>query len=296
MTEIARVEGPGRLSAQGASSGVEGWEGFDQSDIIVPRWAIVQATASFEGAEKHAGEFRRNIDGEFRPHLHVVIIQPARTRLLWPPDISDRRPECFSRDAINGSRPREHTEDGDVYGSCLTCDYNAQYNRELMAALQADQIVRSCGFGYTYLVCDDIESQQSLAFLGAMGTSVRPAKTLNSQFISRRRPPFSAVVLFETERQTNDRGKFYMLKPSILKWLTPAETQPYAELAASLRGVSLRDYEPEELGDEPAAANGTPVESVAAAEPSPAAQRARAHSARKQPTEEVEADDQGLPF
>lgn len=255
MTDLAQRPQQGGQLAAGLVM-PEGFEGLDQSDVILPRWTIVQPSSNYEGSDQHIGEFRRNIDGVYRAALDVVMLSCARTRLLWSGDLTDRRPECFSRDAINGSQPRQLLGEGteeeiEVYGACDSCGYNPQFNRDLMQQIQAGGIVKSCNFGYTYLMVDDVnsvaEGMPSMALLGAMGTSVRPCKTLNTQYVTRRRPIYGALVRLETEKQTNDRGKFYALKPTVTQWLDSTAMQPYAALHASMKGVAIRDIEPDDL-------------------------------------------------
>lgn len=217
--------------------GIEGLEGLGQRDIILPRWSIVQPTSQREGAEQHPGEFFRNIDGEFRPSLSVVILQVTPSRLLWSGDRSDTRPECASRDGVTGS----------VYGPCNACDFNWLVN----PALRDNPQAKACSAGYTLLLVDDV-AEGTMALFGAMGTSVKPAKILVTQFVQRKRSPFSAVVEFSTELQKNERGKYYVLKPRIGRWLSPEEAAQYRERWLEVKGVVVRGIDEEEPGDVPA--------------------------------------------
>jgi hypothetical protein len=220
------------------SLGIEGFEDLGQSDIILPRWSIVQPTARMEGAKKHIGEFVRNLDGEFRDHLDAVLLKVSPNRILWggePGEFrADRSPECTSRDGVVGS----------VYGACATCQFNASYNKDLWG----DPRAKKCNFGYSVVLVDDVE-QSSMALFGVMGTSVRPMKTLTTQFIQRKRSAFSALVRLETAEITNDRGSFYVLKPTIAAWFDDAETRVWRDLYQSVAGSLVRDYEDAGEGD-----------------------------------------------
>jgi hypothetical protein len=196
---------------------------------------LIQPTSRKVGTEGHAGGFIRNIDGEVRASLDIVILSVNPSRLLWSGDLNDKRPECFSRDAVAGS----------VYGACNACAFNPSVNSQLMAAIKGGSNPKSCSFGYTWLVIDDVEAATP-ALVGAMGTSVRPAKILVSQFVQRQRPPFTALVSLESERQTNDRGKFYVLKPTITRWFGDDEIAPWRALYQTLKGVTIRDIDEEE--------------------------------------------------
>ena len=234
----------GSVATTSPGLAVEGMESLDQSDLVLPRWSIIQPTSQKPGAEEHPGQFVRNIDGEFRPYVDAVILQVNKTRLLWSGDLSDNRPECLSRDGAQGS----------VYGPCTECEFNIEVNPDLAAERAANpkSSLKICGRGYTYIIVDDPEAE-TIALLGAMGTSVRPARVLNTQFVQRRRPPFTAVVRFETEMTRNDRGKFYVLKPRIVKWLEPERAQAMRELYLSLKGMAIKDIDDDA---EPEASDG----------------------------------------
>jgi hypothetical protein len=230
-TALAIHGNNGGLMAQPAHGlALEGFEDLGQRDIILPRWSIVQPTSQREGADAHLGQFVRNIDGEFRPALDVVLLKVSPTRLLWSGDLVDRRPECVSRDGVTGS----------LYGACASCAFNAQVN----PGLRTDPAAKHCNYGYTLVVIDDV-TEGTMALLGAMGTSVRPIKVLTTQFVQRKRPAFSGVVRFETERITNEKGKFYVLKPSIVRWLDDAETERWRKIYQTLIRSVIRDLEPE---------------------------------------------------
>lgn len=236
-TVLATTEQAGALAAP-TGYGIEGMEGIGQADVVIPRYAIVQPTSRADGVEGHEGQFRRNTDGAFRAQLECVVLTISPTRLLWSGDQTERRPECVSRDALTGS----------VYGACNACDFNQQANPQIIADRRQGIDVKACSYGYSYLLADDPENPESMAFFGVMGTSVRPAKLLHSQFVQRRRPPFSAVVRFSTALEKNDKGKFYVLKAEVARWLDEAETAAWRESFQLTRGMVIREYEEETAG------------------------------------------------
>ncbi len=239
-TQLTTIPQGGALAAPLGHLDIEGMEGLTQSDIILPRWGIIQPTSQKEGADQHLGQFVRNIDGVFAPQLDVVILQIAPARLLWSGDLNDRKPECFSRDGQNGSR----------YGPCLNCEFNIQTNPSLQAARQQGSLLKICSFGYNYILVDDL-AENSLALIGAMGTSVRPAKVLNTQFAMKHRPPFSAIVSFTTDRVVNDKGKFYVLKAAIKSWLSPEDTAKYRARYMEVKGATIREVDEDAVTDAP---------------------------------------------
>lgn len=239
MSALVPTHGNGAMitAPPAGAFGLEGFEDLGQNDIILPRWSIVQPVSKREGADTHVGQWVRNIDGEFRPLLEVVLLKVSPNRILWSGDLADTQPECVSRDGVAGS----------AYGACASCSFNVQAN----PALREDPRAKRCNFGYAMVVCDDVE-QGTMALVGAMGTSVRPLKTLTTQFIQRKRPAFGALVTLGTERTTNDKGVFYVIKPAITQWFTDQEAAYWRELYQSVAGQTVRDYDEADAGTEEA--------------------------------------------
>jgi hypothetical protein len=213
---------------------IEGMEGLTTRDVILPRWSIIQPTSRKEGAHEHVGQFHRNIDGEFRSSLEGVILLIQPSRIKWTDDISSGRPDCFSRDGITGS----------VYGTCATCQFNVMANAELLEAVKAGETRQGdvCSYGYNFLLIDDV-NEMTPAMLGAMGTSVRPAKLLASKFAAQRRMPCTAVVKFTSKREQNKKGNYFVLDPQIVRWMTKDEAEPWITSMRSYKGVTLRDVD-----------------------------------------------------
>ena len=222
---------------------IEGLEDLGQRDVILPRWSVLQPTSKKEGTP---GFFYRNLDAVTQPALDVAILTVKPGRLLWSGELNETIPECRSNDAITGSKERD--SEG-RYGECATCWFNLWCNPDLRRQLDAGQLVKVCNFGYNLLMADTADG--SLALLGAMGTSVRPIKVLVSQFAQKRRPPFSAIIHIATELQRNERGKFYVLAPKIVKWLSAEETIPWREMYLNLKGQAIKEVEEVVPGDEP---------------------------------------------
>lgn len=241
MTDLAqRSHNPPAPTDPGFA--IPGLEGIGNADVILPRWVVVQPTSQFDGSDDHVGQFRRNVDGAFAKTLDVVFLNIHPNRLLWSGDLTERRPECLSRDARVGSLPR--TPEGE-YGTCHDCCYNPQFNRQLAADRAANVTgLKVCSYGYNGLCVDDVQTG-SMSLFGVMGTSVRPFKTLLTQFVQRKKSPFSALVTLATSREQNDRGKYYVVAPSISRWFTPEESEPFRQLFLESRGRTFTDA-PEE--------------------------------------------------
>lgn len=236
------------------SIAIEGLEGLNQQDLILPRKTIIQPSSKREGADEHLGYFHDNLSNEMVPSIEAVILQISHARTLWSGDQSDSTPECASYDGVTGR----------VYGACADC----QFNYDADPGVWGDKDIKQCRKGYLFLSSDRADG--SMFLLGAMGTSVKPARILISSFVQKRRSPFSAVVKFETQKIIEEKGKYYILKATISKWLTDDETREYREMHLALKGVPISDIEPEANGDgnEPESHVATPHEEAQKAPPS----------------------------
>lgn len=215
-----------------------GFEDLEQRDLVVPRWRLVQGSARDLELKKHAGSWVRNLDGEIRETLQVVILKVSPNRLLWSGDPSDTRPECMSRDCRVGT----------VYGACSSCDFNPDFNRVLIDQMEEARVKRKpdlrpkvCQRVYNLVVVDT--NDDSLALLGAHGTSMRPMKVLFSQFVNKKKPSYAAVAEFAAKGETNEFGSYYVVAPRILRWLSSEEMADYVERQQMLSSVNVVDVE-----------------------------------------------------
>ncbi len=224
--------------------GIEGLEGMGQRDVILPRWSVLQPTSKKEGT---AGFFYRNLDAVTQEGLDVVILKINPSRLLWSGELNEKVPECRSNDGVTGN----------TYGPCDQCQFNLWANPDLRRQLDEGKPVKVCNFGYNIVMAD--VADDSLALLGAMGTSVRPIKVLASQFVQKRRSPFSALVHIATELQKNEKGKFYVLAPKIVRWHDATETAKWRELYLGIKGQEIKEVEEVEMVEPGEEAEDTPL-------------------------------------
>lgn len=215
-----------------------GFEDLEQRDLVVPRWRLIQGSARDLELKKHAGGWVRNLDSEIREQLDVVILKVSPNRLLWSGDSSDTRPECMSRDCRTGS----------VYGACGACQFNIDANPRLLEQMAEAREKRKpelrpkvCQRVYN-LVAVDVDDD-SMALIGAHGTSMKPMKVLFSQFVNKKKPSYAAVVRFAAKGETNDFGSYYVVAPQIVRWLSPEEIADYAERQAILSNVNVVEVE-----------------------------------------------------
>lgn len=231
MATQAVANRPSYLPAANTSLG-EGFEGLGQSDLILPRLTILQPTSKKEGT---TGQFHNNLTNECAPVIEAVILKASPARTLWSGDLADKTPECQSYDGVSGR----------VYGACAQCDFNAEVHPELW---EMDGEIKRCNRGYLFLCVN--RADESMFLLGAMGTSVKPAKILISQIVQRRVPAFGAVIRWETQQIVDNKGKYFVLKPVVAEWLPQPEVAKYRELFLGIQGVAIHDID-EGGADEP---------------------------------------------
>jgi hypothetical protein len=88
-----------------------------------------------------------------------------------------------------------------------------------------------------------------LFLLGIRGTSVKAAKNLITALVKKRRPPFSVVTGFGTEKHEDAKGKYYTLTFDFVQELAPAETTAYRARWETMKSVEIKEVEPEGTGE-----------------------------------------------
>lgn len=211
-------------NAQRAHFAIEGMEGLGQADVIIPRYTIVQPTS--QGKGDVPGVFHSNLSDEGVATIKAVILRVTKSRTLWSGDLADKKPQCASYDGVTGRC-------GDDIVPCDGCEFNRW---------PMDKDDKTCKSGYLYL-CVNVADDSRFLY-GAMGTSVKPAKMLNSLFVNKRRSPFSAIVEFGTTKVEDPaKGKYWIFKPTIVEWLDAERTEYYRGSFLEMQGVNIKEVE-----------------------------------------------------
>ncbi len=219
--------------------GIEGLEDMGRRDIVLPRKTIVQLTS--KKSELYGGFFD-NLTNQATKTIDAVILQIKHSRTLWPGGgEGDGQPECRSADGITGTN-----EAGG--GLCAECSFNPDVNSDLWK-----KGMKRCSLGYTLLAVDITDN--TMFIFGAEKTSAKPVKPLISQFVNRRKSPFSFVTRFETVKVV-DEHTYYVFKPSIVKELDAVEFANYRDLYQPMKGATIKEVDEE--GEAPADAGAVP--------------------------------------
>jgi hypothetical protein len=255
---------------------IDGIDGLDASDVTIPRYEIVQPAGRKSGAP---GQLHHNLTDTAVDAVRAVILRISRTRVLWSgePGTSKGGPECSSQDGLTGR----------TYGACNQCQFNREVNATLDQQLRDGKSVKVCDRGYTYLACDP-DDVGAMFMISMYRSSATSGRILNSQFVMKRKSPYTAVVRFKTKMGTSDKGKYFVYDPVIESWFkSPAEYAAFQDASRAMQGVAIKEVETEESSVDAAAQEGTlPT--------NPHIERARAAAQPPTPPTELDAEQQAV--
>lgn len=206
---------------------IEGLEDLTlEEDLILPRWRMIQYSSKIKGS---AGEFNNNLTGEVRDHLDMIVLKVMPSRAFFN---DNRQLVCLSRDGVTGS-------DGQL---CATCPYSKW---------GPDRQPPACSRGYTFICLDP--KDDTLCLLGALRTSVKPAKLYISQLAHLKKPPFTYITQFSTSEVDGPKGKYFVLSIALALPLNDKEREEAREQYQLLAGLSYQEVEEpisaEDFGD-----------------------------------------------
>lgn len=225
--------------------GLEGLEGLDQGDLIIPRFQIVQPTsaAAADGGAT-PGTFRSNLAGESFDSRQVVPLIISKGRVWFEPGAE--RPTCKSDDGIVPSRVIQNPP-------CATCCKKVNGRLEAVcprAVWVSKEDPPPCRNIYNLLALDIEADATGLPFfLTAKGMSLKPVKRLASYLVTRRLSPFSVSMRMRLAKTKNAKGTFYVLDFDEFSKVDPPDT--YREQFLQLRGYDIqKTYDAEDVVDD----------------------------------------------
>ena len=208
-----------------AELSMEGMEGIEQSDLMVPRMRVLQPTSKLDGT---TGEFHFNLTGETKKTVVAVLLRVQKGRVMWNPDDLGAAPVCASDD---DKMPRS----GGTYANpCADCP---------MSKWGAENPPPACSATYNFLAADT-EDDNAPFMLSLSKTSLKHAKRIISVFVLKHKPLWSGPVRIMSILVTGDKGKWYEVT------FTPAppkgfDWRPYREMYLGMKAMELRtDTEP----------------------------------------------------
>jgi len=208
---------------------VEGLEGFDGSDMVIPRLALIQPTskAAADG-DATPGTLRCNLSGESYEQIRLVPLFLRKGRVLFVE--GDERPSCASDDNITPSPRIERP----VAKRCEGCP-RQQW---------VDGVPPDCALVYSMFALN-LDENETPFIIQLKGSAVKPTKRLISFFSLRRLSPFNISCLLKPSKMKNSRGTFFVPDFTEMQILEPRDK--YREQFMSLRGYDVqKTYEAEE--------------------------------------------------
>jgi len=209
-----------------------GYEGFDSSDLIIPRVKIVQPT-SRKGTP---GKFSMNLTEEEFEEMSVVVIKASRSRVLWPPVDSDiEEPICKSSDFLNPDPSiqaplstvcAEYVQKGDLKVLETVCSKAKWINNERPDCNQVYNLLCLTGENVPF-------------WIALSGSSIGPVKRFISSVALQRKKLWQ----FETQITTEERNKpsrHYTIRFSAPRRLDDDRLSVVAELVVALKNQSAQ--------------------------------------------------------
>lgn len=224
---------------------VEGLEGLDQGDTIIPRFQIVQPTsrAASDGLAA-PGTFRSNLASETFEQRRIVPLTITKGRVLFEEGAD--QPLCKSDNGAVPSRVIERPP-------CETCCQRvggrlqpvcpkAVWDRSTTPATPA-----ACSEIYNIMALDVEASESGVPFLlAAKGTSIKPVRRLISYLALRRVSPFACQTTMKLAKTRNAKGTFYVLDFADIKPVEPADR--YRDQFLALRAYDMQcTYDAEDV-------------------------------------------------
>jgi len=259
--------------------GYTGWESFDASDLVIPRYKVVQPTSK-TGTEGH---FLCNLTGEEVETLNVVIVKADKGRALWSQQDRTKNStevNAYMQDLIaETGKNSEWLASGD--GEDLLCrsytfwepDSRHPFPPSKVCAVMGpgNRPKQVCQFGawdedgktkppcgtLYNLLCIGIDD--GVPFWTTLhGVSIKPTKGFISSVMLRRKPFFMFQTEISLEKrlepQKHYRAKFTMPKP-VDEVLLNEIIIPTVE---SLKDASVQTtFEAEEAAEAAAAGGGS---------------------------------------
>lgn len=236
--ELTVASHAGTIALPESLQGYTGWEAFDSSDLVIPRYRVIQPTSK----TGHEGNFLCNLTGEEVETMNIVVVKADKARAMWSQqDRSKNSPEvnAYMQDLIAETGKNSEwlaTGEGEDL-LCRSYDFWKPDQRHPLPPSQVCAVMgpgnrpkQVCPFGawdedgktkppcgMTYnLLCIGLDD--SIPFwLTLHGVSIKPTKGFISSVMLRRKPFFMFQTEISLEKrlepQKHYRARFTMPKP-----------------------------------------------------------------------------------
>jgi hypothetical protein len=214
------------------SGSIEGMDGLDQSDAVMPRYKITQPTsAEVVDGKCGSGVFYCNLSGASYEEITITPLVIGKSR-VWFEEGKDK-PSCKSHDAMVPNVDQPHND---------VCARRRNGRTEVLCPLAEwrNDSPPPCRLVYNLLALD-LDHGEMPFILNLKGKSVRSAKQLISWLMLRRLSPFALQARMTLQLTRNDFGKFYVMDLVDMQQVDPPDK--YRDRFLELRGVEIGDVE-----------------------------------------------------
>ena len=197
-----------------------GLETFDNGDLIIPRFKIVQPTSK----EGTPGLFRNNLTCEEIDKLNIVALAAAKGRVCWSDNI-DEDPVCRSS---NGLVPAQNIETP-VSEICGLKENGKRFEPVCPNAIWGEKGERPICDEVINLLCIDKHDQVPF-FISLTGTQLKSARAYLSAVGLRRRSLYEYEAVLSLKETANGKGKYFVIQFEELKENTPDDKETFRAL------------------------------------------------------------------
>jgi len=220
-------------------------DGFDQGDLIVPRYQIVQPSSDkLKTAGGVEGSFFSNLDSGSIKEARIVPLTISKSR-VWFED-GQQLPTCKSDDSWKPSKKIE----APVHRVCAARD--EERGGRIVAVCPRgkwgpDNEPPDCSLVFNILALNLDDSEMPF-FIGLKGSSVKSAKRLHSYFNLRKLANFTRSCVMGLAKEIKPKGTVYVVTFKDFQVVNPIDL--YHEQYKALSRYDLeKTYEAEDAGD-----------------------------------------------
>ncbi len=203
--------------------GLENWEA---KDLILPQLRIRQPTSDVDNVPE--GKFYNVLTHEHYDTLYVIFLKSSWGRLYFDRDAGMLI--CRSVDRIQPS-PSVEEPPASV---CAACPYSKWENNQPPKCREVLNNILLMG---SQLAEDFRIEDFSPCLMTIAGTSIKPMKAFVSGLVAKRKPIYSVVSQLSLEKRTGTVGKYYVLKISTVRELTPEQIATVKEAINTYAGT-----------------------------------------------------------
>ena len=214
-----------------------GLETFDNGDLVIPRYKIVQPTSK----EGTVGTFKNNLTNEETDKINVVVLAASKGRVCWSENL-DEDPICRSSDGIH---PSDNVETP-VNEICGTKENGKRFEPVCSNAMWGEKKdERPLCNEVVNLLCVGKDDMVPF-FISLHGTQLKPVRAYLSAVGLRRRSLYEYQATLRLKEVSNGKGKFFVVQFEGLQENSTDEKEAFRAMYFQFAGYPIdRTFEAE---------------------------------------------------